>query len=333
MSKKLTMITEISTGLGMIPSNSLESLLSKEKPECLNGVTADAWEQIQEWWAERDDVQVFESCYETGRYFFESDYGLRGRAPFVIEWKGPDLPPEDFAIPADLRVDHVYIVSCKNQSKVLANPSPATLFTTALRNNDAAGRDWYESIAPVEYHSLLESVKSHFGLGDYPDSPIDLQRSQRAELKKLMNRAWPSEVMPEVELFNEAVSVESAKILRQVLTSTREQERFYWRLLRLHSSPYFMLGWQGSRPLRLMVLTPWDLRRQYAFRSLTVEPDHAGQPQVRWEAHLTDLTSGEDKLSRGHFEIRWSHGKFCGAPESKIYLDTPHVEVSGYLPI
>ena len=32
----------------------------------------------------------------------------------------------------------------------------------------------------------------------------------------------------------------------------------------------------------------------------------------------------------GHVEVRWSHGLFCGPPEAKVYLDTPHTEVPGY---
>ena len=36
---------------------------------------------------------------------------------------------------------------------------------------------------------------------------------------------------------------------------------------------------------------------------------------------------------RGHVEIRWSHRPFCGPPEAKIYLDTHHDEVPGYVPL
>jgi hypothetical protein len=32
----------------------------------------------------------------------------------------------------------------------------------------------------------------------------------------------------------------------------------------------------------------------------------------------------------GHVEIRWSHRPFCGLPEAKVYLDTPHAHVPGY---
>ena len=32
----------------------------------------------------------------------------------------------------------------------------------------------------------------------------------------------------------------------------------------------------------------------------------------------------------GHVEIWWSHRPFCGPPEAKVYLDTPHARVPGY---
>jgi len=36
---------------------------------------------------------------------------------------------------------------------------------------------------------------------------------------------------------------------------------------------------------------------------------------------------------QGHVEIRWSHGRFSGAPEAKVYLDTPHANVPVFHPL
>jgi hypothetical protein len=33
----------------------------------------------------------------------------------------------------------------------------------------------------------------------------------------------------------------------------------------------------------------------------------------------------------GRVEIRWSHGRFSGAPEAKVHLDTHPHEVAGYV--
>jgi len=54
--------------------------------------------------------------------------------------------------------------------------------------------------------------------------------------------------------------------------------------------------------------------------------------RVEWKA--PQRPPGDDVIQiDGHVEIRWSHGRFVGSPESKIYLDTPHVDVPGYNPL
>ena len=103
--------------------------------------------------------------------------------------------------------------------------------------------------------------------------------------------------------------------------------------LMVDGAPYFILGRQPSGPARLRVLTPWDLRRRFAFGGLEVGPASSGQPQVEWRAFFTDNHTGASKETVGHVEIRWSHGRFCGAPESKLYLDTRHEDACGYVPI
>nr|MDQ3758280.1 hypothetical protein [Actinomycetota bacterium] len=70
-----------------------------------------------------------------------------------------------------------------------------------------------------------------------------------------------------------------------------------------------------------------DLRR------FDVWGDDAGQPVVRWTAQVRDRSAGEEHEVAGHVEVRWSHGRFAGHPEAKVYLDTPHHRVPGYITI
>ncbi len=84
--------------------------------------------------------------------------------------------------------------------------------------------------------------------------------------------------------------------------------------------------------MRLMVQTPWDFQRRYKFLSLDVQPLATGQPAVKWTLTVIDKARGERVETVGHIEIRWSHGKFMGAPEAKVYLDTPHEKAVGYEP-
>jgi hypothetical protein len=54
---------------------------------------------------------------------------------------------------------------------------------------------------------------------------------------------------------------------------------------------------------------------------------------VRWAAVVRDRDASRDVEVAGHVEIRWSHGRFGGLPEAKVYLDTPHQRVPGYFPL
>ena len=107
-----------------------------------------------------------------------------------------------------------------------------------------------------------------------------------------------------------------------------------WRLLRLSGAPYFVLGTSPTDVLRLRIYTPWDWRQEFSLRSFRVWGDgSAGQPVVRWEARVERRADRAELPVEGHVEIRWSHGRFKGKPEAKVYLDTPHDEVPGYEPL
>ena len=329
-----TLISEIVTGLGMLPSDSLEEVMNREIPPAeLDGVDPETWTALRNAWLETPWTAEFQFAFDDGRYFFHAEDALRDRPPHLVEWKGPHRPPEQNALPADLRVDRVFIVSCKSLSKILLNPSPVSLFRSALRLADFSAADWYNEVAPDEYETLYAAVVRHLGLAGFPARPAELNRQQRDRLKTGLRGGWPTNLKIEVNDFVSAVSSRSAEALNAALSNRGLREVFYWRLMRLHSAPYFILGRQQSGPTRLRVLTPWDFRRQFRFDELEIDADQVGQPQLKWTAHFVDLAHNRQTSTNGHIEIRWSHGKFNGAPEAKIYLDTRHADACGYHPL
>ncbi|MGH7734449.1 MAG: hypothetical protein ACREOE_12305, partial [Gemmatimonadales bacterium] len=122
----------------------------------------------------------------------------------------------------------------------------------------------------------------------------------------------------------------TAERWRAVLAAAPAREAALWRLLRMGNAPYFVLGSSTSGPLRIRVATPWDWRLRFRLRGFEVEPQAGGQPRVGWQALIEERNSGRVRPVVGHIEIRWSHGRFAGNPEAKVYLDTPHREVPGY---
>ncbi len=324
-----TETTELATGLGMLGAPRLSEALDRRPPELL-GVDDEAWGRLERAVADPRLHPVAEAAFTNGMAFSQAPDGLRGRRPLRVEWKGPHRPPGYDLVPADLRVDHVYLVSCKYQSRLLLNASPSHLFDRLLQVR-SGGRpaDWYEQVAPDAYRSLYQAVRSCLDL-EAPAQPRDLSAEQRQEIGRRCARRWPPEVEPAYQALCRAVSAATAARWQTAIARLRQPRELLWRLLRLADCPYFVLGSAGETSVRLRIDTPWDFQQRYRFVDFHVEASPARQPQVDWTAVVVDRSRNAEAVVRGHVEIRWSHGRFCGMPEAKVYLDTPLSQVPGY---
>lgn len=325
-----TEITEIVTGMAITGAPDLRSALADR---AVAHVSGEIWDRLATLEREGRHRQEFAAAWANGAAFLSSPDGLRGRAPITVEWKGPTHAPGDEVVPADLRVDHVWLVSCKYLSKVLANAAPARLFDRALVGGpSSASGDWYAEVAPEHYQRLFGQVRLELGSrASLPPHAADLTPSHRTELRAYLDQGWSAESQAAYLELASAVGRASADRWRRTLRRRQDAEAMLWRLLRIGSAPYFVLGAQRGRTLRLRVMTPWDWRQAFELKRFDVWGDDAGQPQVRWQARIRDRVDGRDITVDGHVEIRWSHGRFGKPPEAKAYLDTPHHEVPGYV--
>lgn len=333
MSSLRTTITEVVTALGMTGADSVEQAIADRSPVLVN-VTTDTWDRIETAHHEGQHNEVIARSWENGRAFLHAPDGLRGRQPIRVEWKGDHRPVGNEPTPVDLRVDHVYLISCKDDSRILHNGSPTGLFDHLLTTESAA-IDWYEEAHLETYQALWAAVRLHV---DDLDLPLDVRMltgAQRERVKQaLPGGAWPAALAPIYADFCVAVSEASAERWRAQLTSAARRERMYWRLVRLSNAPYFLLGVVSGEAVRLRVGTPWDWRQHFNLLSLTISADAgAGQPVVSWDAEIREKTTLDVRHVRGHVEVRWSKGRFRRPPEAKIYLDSSHADVAGYFPL
>ena len=294
-------------------------------------------------WANLDTIsrsgkweEEAEAAFANGSYFAAHAGGLNGRMPQRIEWSGGRKMPGDQQVPADLLIDHVYMISCKYRSRVLFNPAPARLLLNRLAvTSRPPGKNWFQEVAPRAHEALYARTVEVLGLENMAETPVAQTSEQRERLKAALRArgvsGLPKEVNAQYELLIDRVSRASAKRWRETLDDQAEQERMLWRLLRIYSATYFVLGVDERRSMRFRVVTPWEWRQAYEFLSLAIEAAGRGQPMVDWRATYRHRASGHRHRVEGHVEIRWSHGPFNNPPEAKIYLDTPHEEVPGYL--
>jgi hypothetical protein len=330
-----TTITEVVTGLGMTGVDDVDAGLAA-RPEPLVDVSPSVWDELAAAWSWPANRQAFVAAWTNGRRFLEARDGLRGRTPLLIEWKGSHRAPGDEVVPADLRVDHVYLVSCKYLSQIVINASPAHLFERLLAGGHGArGTDWYQAVARDEHDALYAAVRKVLELDELPDQVTDLVPADRRVVRDaLRGRAWPTpELEDQYAQLSDAVAFESAKIWRAAMDRDRDRERMLWRLLRIGSAPYFVLGSSPRGSLRLRIATPWDWRQEFELRAFEVEARPGGQPMVGWRAVVRRRKARDERTVEGRVEIRWSHGRFGGPPEAKVYLHTPHAEVPGYFPL
>ena len=393
-----TTVTELGTGLGMLGLGAVDDALRSRTP-VMRSLSPEMWERLDGLRAGGAYDAEFHAAWANGQAFLTAADGLRGRLPQVVEWKGTGRAPGDEVAPIDLRVDHVYLVSCKYLSKILFNVSPASIFDSLLYGGPGrgsrAGRevlpgggDWFADVAPGEYQALYESVRLAAGgaarlapslsprppprpagpgrsptavalpgldgadaaarpgadgprdpmappaVPELPPRAVDLTVPQREALRRWLGTGWPPGAK---ELYAELSGAVARASTRRWEAALEERggagEAMLWRLLRIGSAPYFVLGSAAERSLRLRIATSWDWRQQFELVALTMEGQVGGQPRVGWEAVVRQRTSRAMHSVVGHIEVRWSHGRFGGLPEAKGYLDTPHHLVPGYFPL
>ena len=333
MADDRTTVTELATALGMTGHATLDAAV-ETRPHCLD-IGSGEWSGLEGILRSGAWTAMGETGFENGAYFATHAEGLKGRTPERIEWSGGRRIPGDRPVPADLLVDRVYMISCKYLSKIVHNTAPAHVFLDGLAVTSRPRRiSWFQEMAADEHEALYDRTVEALGLTNVAETPEALAPEQRSELraafKKRATPGLPAEVDAEYKLLIDRVSGASAELWREALGDRAEQERMLWRLLRIYSATYFILGIDHRRTMRLRVMTPWEWRQSYELLAFEVRAAGRGQPRVDWSATYRDLAAGQRRRVRGHVEIRWSHRPFCGLPEAKVYLDTPHEQVPGY---
>ena len=328
-----TTVTELATALGTLGLGDLPLTLT-HRPGQLD-IADTTWDALDALYASGRFAGEFATAFANGRAFLEAEDALRGRRPRLIEWTGGRRPPGDEVAPVDLRIDHVYLVSCKYLSRNIANPSPARLFEGLLATSgDWEQTDWYDVVAPDELRALYDACRRATGLTDLSDDLGALGTEDRQRLRRaLPGRTYPLEARHAYRQLCAQVSAASAQRWADNVARRGAAERMVWRLLRIGNAAYYLLGADPRRSLRLRVASSWDWRQAYRLVGLDIVAAASGQPQVNWTITYVERATMRRRSVQGHVEVRWSHGRFAQPPEAKVYLDTPSDELPGYFPL
>jgi hypothetical protein len=231
-----TFVSEIATALGMVGESDLGSVIDRRPPE-LSNLTAANWDDLTALWRSAAYETEFTAGFLNGQAFLAAADALNGRRPRIIEWTGGRRPPGDEVVPSDLRIDHVYLVSCKYLSRILHNPSPARLVEGLLTQAPVEDvRDWYHRVAPVEYQELYEACVPVVDGPSLPARAADLSKAERRRLVLALRTGWPPEAADAYARLCRSVSDTTAARWAARITP-RNAEPVLWRLLRIGSAP------------------------------------------------------------------------------------------------
>lgn len=235
----------------------------------------------------------------------------------------------------------MYLISCKYGVQRALQLVAGQRVERGVSTPVCAGRDadWFATATPGPYAQLWSAVRAYLDAAGCSGLPIEVDHltpAQRSAVRRRCPKAarglgsrstvgagslWPR-ARPQRTCGNVRFPPgPTARKRRGVCCGYRRRPISCW------CSPA-----KGAR-LAYRVGTPWDLRQAFEFRGLTIGPRDAGQPVVDWSAQFVDRLTGQDRSVEGHVEVRWSHGRFGAPPEAKVYLDTPHHLVPGYVPV
>ena len=180
----------------MLGDCDLSGVISRRPTEMSNLTPAD-WEQLADLWDSGEYRSEFEEGLANGCAFGSAPDTLNGRRPRIIQWTGGRRPRGDEVVPSDLRVDHVYLVSCKYLSKILHNPvRPLTGRRLAFAYT---GRRSERLVQPCGAHGVpatLRSLRASSPGPAFAASCKDLVSSERRPTSELGSHSSRREANP-----------------------------------------------------------------------------------------------------------------------------------------
>lgn len=227
---------------------------------------------------------------------------------------------------------------------MVCNRSPYILFVSDPGGTLTPTRseNWYTVVAPDLYQSLYDLARDMAGL-NLPISVVEYHQTIRGANRKRLGKVMQTFSAADTEQFNQLYTVFCHEVARQsadLFNRTLNQslsgpirnaiaENIIRRFFRLGDSEYVLCGLDGNDDFGVTVpaLTSWK-RSGWSFKRLIALPDLSrGQSVVNFELVVEERDKRKEHSFPFHAEIRWSHGKFAGNPEAKLYKEFAWIEV------
>jgi len=264
-----------------------------------------------------------------------------------LKWSANGAPGTGDTVAQDLIIDNTNTrVSIKENAELFQNPSPAQVFELwpkGMSFTRARSKDWFITIANKElndYFSACDGPKitGQANVNDYYKKVIGSTTINGVGVKKRkhftnhvseLHEQKNSTVLSAYQIFCNKVSIESAKVFNTNFKNTFFKKNGFYDIndltnlisvfFKMDAQEHILAGTEENDSFAVIVLDINRWKQQFAIVDITAKPRQAGQPEVLIEFCIKDNLSGIEYKYNFQSQIRWSHGKFCGNPEGKLY--------------
>jgi len=331
MATRKTEATELSVGFGILGANPLDQKADIRNLFLDDSLPVKKWQDFQEEYAR--DEKLYRKFVELGFHLRE----LRFRNVNQLVWAGPQQQAATASGAKDLFIPSLNMsISVKNDSNVVLNASPHNLFRSLPQGKAPASRaeHWFLEKDPIGYQQLYKFARDLFHKelpSDAKEFESQISRNDREEFQDFVTQELAGQDKKQFETLYTVmcgnVSQNSAVEFNGHLVDLPSNERsavhesVIRQFFRIDTIPYLLAGLDKRKEFAVQIpdLTTW--KRQWRVESVQAIPDLGrGQSVVKIIVIIADKNSRTVNYDFGfRVEIRWSHGKFCGNPEGKLY--------------
>jgi hypothetical protein len=282
------------------------------------------------------DTDLYERLLRVGRIM--SHRHLPFKQAGVVKWTGPLRQASTASVAKDLLVANTP-VSVKTDSNVVANLSPPNMMANLPGGTAYSSREenWYLTLQTEEFQELYTFVRGMSPDLQYLPENIrsfeeEAHRDDRKRIQKILKESSARDKKAFTKRYRELchrVAEKSADLFNQNLaaslsTGARKavRENLIRWFFRLNAVQYVLCGIDRNEEFALVVpdLTSW--LREWDLAQVVATPDITrGQSVVDFEVVCRRKKDRSEHRAPFHAEIRWSHGRFSGAVESKLYKE------------
>ncbi|MCX5774444.1 MAG: hypothetical protein NTX05_07555 [Fusobacteria bacterium] len=263
-----------------------------------------------------------------------------GVIPQKVVWTGAENVGAMVAVAKDLEVSN-FRISVKENADVFINGSPITIFEDipcGIFGQRRKGDDWYILTAKSElneYYKVCKNLidnKLPVSIEDYYESNRDRKEFSKEVAKLHKNKTII--VLSTYKKMCQKVRENSAEIFNQNIKNYQKKNKsknalsaaFHY-FFKVNGVKYILAGTEKNKAFAVILKSSSEWLKEYELLSILATPNDAGQPEVNLNCKFKNKITKEEYCFVLRIEIRWSHGKFCGNPEAKVYKTWSYTEL------